>query len=460
MSKYKGKRVLVVGFGLSGVAVAKYMARQGAKVTVTDLKQKTELMDSVNACGDLKIEYELGRHNNKTFHTAELIVVSPGVPLNIKPIEEARAMNVPVTSEIEIAASVIKEPVIAITGTNGKTTTTALIGEMFKADEKNTFVGGNIGTPLLNYALDEQTYTNVVAELSSFQLELTDKLVPAVAVFTNLEEDHLDRYPTMDAYMEAKKRLLKACDRNSYVVLNYDCPNVSKFAETNVGKLLWFTKKDPMKIGGSFAEQFTGVYYNAAGRQIIAKLNGKDETYDLSQFRLFGEHNRENLMAAICTARTMGVSPKAIQHVINTFKGVAHRLEFIRKKDGVFFFNDSKGTNVMSVKRSLSAFNSSSIILIAGGKDKNMDFAPLVNLVSEKCKTLILLGEAKEKINRAIGDFAETYLVGTFEEAVLLSYQKSRSGDIVLLSPGCSSYDMFRNFEERGDYFKKLVGQL
>ncbi|MGZ3709422.1 MAG: Mur ligase family protein, partial [Bdellovibrionota bacterium] len=195
-------------------------------------------------------------------------------------------------------------------------------------------------------------------------------------------------------------------------------------------------------------------------KQIIAKINGKEETYDLTQFRLFGEHNKENLMAAICAARAMGVSPKAIQTVINTFKGVAHRLEFVRKKDGVFFFNDSKGTNVMSVQRSLSSFTSNPIILIAGGKDKGMEFGPLVDLVKKKCKILILLGEAKEKINRAIGDFAETYLVGTFEEAVLLAYQKSRSGDIILLSPGCSSYDMFRNYEERGDYFKKLVAQL
>jgi UDP-N-acetylmuramoylalanine--D-glutamate ligase len=213
-------------------------------------------------------------------------------------------------------------------------------------------------------------------------------------------------------------------------------------------------------VGGAFAEQFSGAYYRAATKQVISKINGKEESYDLAQWKLFGEHSRENLMAAICVARTMGVPQKDIQTVINTFKGVAHRIEFIRKKDGVFFFNDSKGTNVMSVKRSLAAFNSNSIILIAGGKDKNMDFAPLVDLVQKKCKILILLGEAKEKINRAIGDFSETYLVGTFEEAVLLSYQKSRSGDIILLSPGCASYDMFRNYEERGEYFRKLVTQL
>jgi UDP-N-acetylmuramoylalanine--D-glutamate ligase len=460
MSKYKGKKVLVVGFGLSGVAVARFMAKQGARVMVTDLKQKSELSESCKACDDLKIEYELGRHNSKSFTTAELIVVSPGIPLNIKPLEEARAANVQITTEIDLAASHLKEPLIAITGTNGKTTVTTLIGEMFKADTKSVFVGGNIGKPLLDYVTDSMKSDCVVAEVSSFQLELTQRLIPAVAIFTNIEEDHLDRYPTMDNYIAAKKRLLQACDKNSYVVLNYDNPNVARFAQENPGKLMWFTKKDPMKIGGEFAENFVGCYYDAANKRIVAKITNKEETYDTSQLRLFGDHNKENVMAAICAARAMGVSVKAIQSVINTFKGVNHRLEFVRRKDGVFFFNDSKGTNVMSVQRSLMAFSNNPIILIAGGKDKNMDFTPLCELVRSRCKILILLGEAKEKINRAIGDFAETFLVGTFEEGVLLAYQKSRSGDIILLSPGCASFDMFRNYEERGDYFKKLVNQL
>lgn len=460
MSKFKGKKVLVVGFGVSGVSVAKYMSKQGARVTVTDQKQKSELGDSCNATADLKLELELGRHNNKTFHTADLIVTSPGVPLNIKPIEEALEKKIPITNEIELAAAAIKDPIIAVTGTNGKTTTTTLIGEMYKADGKPVYVGGNIGKPLLDHVTEGTKVDAVVAELSSFQLELMEKLVPAVAVFTNLEEDHLDRYPDMEAYTQAKKKLLKACDKNSFVVLNYDCPNVSKFAQENPGKLIWFTKSDPMAIGGEFAEQFRGCYYAAAKKQIVCKVTGKEEIFDITQLRLFGDHNKENLMAAICAARAMGISAKAIQTVINTFKGVAHRLEFTRRKDGVFFFNDSKGTNVMSVQRSLSAFNNYPIILIAGGKDKNQEFAPLGPLVQKKCKILILLGEAKEKINRSLGDFAETYLVGTFEEAVLLAYQKSRSGDIILLSPGCSSYDMFRNYEERGDYFKKLVNQL
>lgn len=460
MSKFKGKRVLVVGFGLSGVSVAKYMTKQGAKVTVTDMKQKSELMDAVNACTDLKLEYELGKHNPKTFTTAELIVVSPGVPLNLKPLEEAQQAGIPVTNEIDLAVQAIEQPIIAITGTNGKTTVTTMIGEMFKADGKRVFVGGNIGKPLLDYVTDEEKADYVVAELSSFQMELTQKLVPAAAVFTNIEPDHLDRYPDVSAYITAKKRLFAACDRNSFVILNQDCRTVSAFSTENVGKLMWFTKKDPMKVDPAMAENFVGCYYKGSAKQIVARINGKEEVYDTSQFRLYGEHNRENLMAAINAVRAMGVSQKAIQTVIGTFKGVAHRLEFVRRKDGVFFFNDSKGTNVMSVQKSLGAFSANPIILIAGGKDKNQDFTPLVDLVRQKCKILILLGEAKEKVNRAIGDFAETYLVGTFEEAVLLAFQKSRSGDIILLSPGCASYDMFRNYEERGDYFKKLVNQL
>jgi UDP-N-acetylmuramoylalanine--D-glutamate ligase len=460
MSKYKGKKVLVVGFGISGVAVAKYMSKQGAKVTVVDSKQKAELTDSVTACEDLKIEYEFGKHNPKTFHSAEMIVVSPGVPLNIKPLEEAREKNIPIVSEIELAVAGIKEPIVVITGTNGKTTTTSLLGEMFKADGKSAFVGGNIGKPLLDYLSEGQKASVVIAELSSFQLELTDRLVPAAAIFTNLEEDHLDRYGDFQSYINAKKKLLKVCDKNSFVVLNYDCPTVSSFADENVGKQIWFTKRNPISIGGTFAEDFVGVYWDSKTKKIISKVTGKEEIYDLTQFKLFGEHNRENLMAAISAARAMGVDSKAIQTVINTFKGVPHRLEFIRKKDGVFFFNDSKGTNVMSVRKSLSAFSANPIILIAGGKDKGIDYTPLADLVKKKCKILILLGEAKEKMNRAIGDFAETYLVGTFEEAVLLAYQKSRSGDIILLSPGCASYDMFKNYEERGEYFRKLVSQL
>ncbi len=460
MSKFKGKRILVVGFGVSGVSVARYMAKQGAKVIVTDQKQRTELLESINSCADLKLEFELGKHNPKTFTSVDVIVLSPGVPLKSQALDEAREKGIPIVSEIDLAVSAIKEPIIAITGTNGKTTTTTLIGELLKADDKKVFVGGNIGRPLLDYVMSGDKVDYVIAELSSFQLEITERLAPAVAVFTNMEPDHQDRYPDYDSYVTAKKRLLKSCNKNSFVVLNYDNPTVAQFSFENPGRLIWFTKKNPIDVQGGFAETFVGVYFQAEGKRLVVKMNGREDAYDLAKFKLLGEHNRENLMAAICTATAMGVQPRAIQTVIDQFRGIAHRMEFVRKKDGVYFINDSKGTNVMSVERALSSFPTNPIILIAGGKDKGADFTPLQALVEDHCKILILVGEAKEKINRALGDFAETYLVGTFEEAVLLSFQKSRTGDIILLSPGCASYDMFRNYEERGDYFKKLVNQL
>jgi UDP-N-acetylmuramoylalanine--D-glutamate ligase len=460
MSKYKGKKVLIVGFGVSGLSAAKYMVKQGARVTITDMKQKTELQEFVSQIGDLKIEFELGKHNPQTFKESELIVVSPGVALNIKPLEEAREAGVTITSEIDLAAQALEQPLIAVTGTNGKTTVTSLLGEMFKADHKPAFVGGNIGTPLLDYVSDGLKADFIVAELSSFQIEAAQKVVPAAAIFTNIEPDHLDRYPSFEAYAEAKRKLLKACDRNTYVILNYDNDITRKFGDENIGKLLWFTKKDPMKIGGQFAENFNGVYYNAAEKKIHSRIFGKEEVYDVSQVKVYGEHNKENFMAAICAARSMGVSAEAIQQVITSFRGVAHRLEFVRKKDGVFFFNDSKATNPQSMLRALQSFPANPVILISGGKDKNFDFTPLQETVRQRVKILILMGEAKEKLNRAIGDFTETFLVGTFEEAILLAFQKSRNGDIILMSPGCASFDMFKNYEERGDYYKKLVHSL
>ncbi|MBN21346.1 MAG: UDP-N-acetylmuramoyl-L-alanine--D-glutamate ligase [Bdellovibrionaceae bacterium] len=460
MSKFKGKNVLVVGIGRTGVSIGRYLSKSGAKVTLTDMKQRNELNEYVRDLQDCKVEFDFGKHSPHLFEQADLIVVSPGVPLNIKPIEEARLQGKALVTEVDIAASLLKVPLIGVTGTNGKTTTTTLLGEMFKTEGKRAFVGGNIGTPLIDFISGDQNADYAIAELSSFQLDLIEKLVPAVAVFTNISEDHMDRYSGMDAYISAKKKLLQACDRNTYVVLNYDDPLLVRFGAETSGRVIWFTKKDPMNIGGDFAESFCGVYYDSESNKIYDKVTGQEEVYDVSMLRLFGDHNKENLMAAICAARMMGIGPKTIQSVIQSFPGVPHRLELIRRKNGVFFINDSKATNVGSLEKSLLAFKKNPMILIAGGKDKDADFTRLAPLVEKRCHTLILVGESKEKLNRAIGDFAETYLMGTFEEAVLLAYQKSRSGDIIMLSPGCASFDMFRNYEERGDYFKQIVSQL
>lgn len=460
MSKFKGKKVLVVGFGSTGVAVARYMAKQGAKVMVTDLKQRTDLNESLKATADLKLEYELGGHQSATFLSAELIVVSPAVPASIKPLEEARAANVPIVSELELSASLIKEPIIAVSGTTGKSTVAGMLSEMVKADLKTAYVGGSSGHPLIHYVTEGLKNDYVIAEVSPFQLELAEKMVPSVAVFTNIESVMHERFQSFDHYIETLKRLLKLCERNSFVTLNHDNSYLRRFAEESSSKLSWFTKEDPMAVGGDFAENFVGAYFIPGSTEVIAKINGREERYDVSKMRVLGEHNKENVMAAVCAARSVGISQKAVQAGINEFRGIEHRLEFIRKKNGVFFFNDSRSLDLSGVSRALMSFKKSPIILIAGGKDNNTEFGGLSEMVRSKCKMLILLGEAKERMNRAIGDFAETYLVGTFEEAILLAYQKSRSGDIILLSPGCPSHDMFRTFEERGEYFKKLVGQL
>lgn len=458
MLKLKGKKVLVVGLGKTGQSAARFLNDQGAKVSITDTRGKSELAEPLKALADLKIEYDLGKHTPKFFTTVDLIMLSPGVPANIEPLTEARNAGIPIINDIELAYSFIKAPIIAVTGTNGKTTTTSLIAEMLKNDGKKVFMGGNIGVPVLNMLNEKQQPDVVVLELSSFQLETIDEFKPKVAVFTNLEPDHLDRYPTgVDAYYAAKLRLLAKADKEMTLVTNLDNERTAKLAESFPGKVVHFTKRDPMTIGSSIAEQFQGAYLKRP--KMVLKANGKEDVVDLMMSKLAGDHNRENIMAAAAAATAMGCSKNGIQKTIETFKGVAHRLEFIRRKDGVTFYNDSKATNVASVLRSLSSFNAP-IILIAGGRDKDQDFSPLIELVKRRVKNLILIGEAKEKINRVIGDFSETFLVGTFEEAVLLSYQKSRNGDVILLSPACASYDMFKNYEERGDYFKKLIAQL
>ncbi len=550
MSKYRGKKVLIVGFGKSGAAVARFMAKQGARIMVTDIKQRSELSESIEACSKLKLHFDLGRHTPRYFTEAEVIVVSPGVPKDLSPLKEAKEKGIAITTEVELAVTYLNEPLIAVTGSMGKTTTAILLNKIFEHSGFLTYLGGSCGTPLLDHVTEGNKVDFVIAEFSSTELELIENMVPSVAIFTNISKIQPKEYPDIESYIATMRKLLQNCNRSTYVILNKDNPLTVKFKEISPGQVFWISKNPPMPavvvkmekpeyvmpsiqenreqtpslymspaptitphgavqaqqigVGGEsfgsqtveseqrsfdaanspvlapapapkpytvsstilpppvkeISEKFLGVYSIEDKKQLVVSIEDKDEIYDISKARIFGAHNRENLMNAICTARLLGVDPEKIQKSISKIEGVPHRLEFIRRKNGVYFFNDSKSTDVGSIQKSLSAFKSNPIILISGGKDKNEDFEILEELIKKKCKTLILLGEAKEKINRAIGDFAETYLVGTFEEAVLLSYQKARTGDIVLLSPGCASNDMFRNHEERGDYFKKLVQQI
>jgi UDP-N-acetylmuramoylalanine--D-glutamate ligase len=454
----KGMRALVVGLGKSGVSATKLLCKKGLKVTITDELNKSDLKDSLDALEGYEFEAELGKHVLKTFTDQDLIVVSPGVRLDIKPLEQARKSNIPVISEIELAAQFITEPIIAITGTNGKTTTSHLIHEMIRAGGKTAFLGGNVGVPLCDYLLKRDKCDYVVVEVSSFQLETCFDLKPQVAVFLNVAPDHLDRYSNFDDYVKAKLRLKANMTEEDVIVTNLrDSKLMSQLLGTKA-KHLYFTTDAQAKIPSHHASKFQGA--NLEVGQIVLKTEKwKEHVFPLQGALLRGLHNRENMMAALLAAKVAGVSNEAIQKVLLTFKPLPHRMEFVARKNQVSFYNDSKGTNVHSLMKSLESFREP-VILIAGGRDKGEEYESLAPFIQKYVKSLILVGEAKEKMNRAIGDFSETFLVGTFEEAVYVAYQKSRSGDVVLLSPGCASQDMFKNYEERGDHFKKIVAKF
>lgn len=458
----KDKRVLVVGMARSGVSMVNFLLEAGAQVTVSDHKSRAELAPALEQIEGLpNLQFDLGGHTPKTFLAQDLIVLSPGVPPNLKIFDYARGNGVQVTGEFEFATWFIKEPVIAVTGTNGKSTTCKLTELFLKESGVPCWLGGNFGEPLVEYLRytqklgpDEQRPKVVIAEVSSFQLEHAERFTPQNVVFTNLAENHQDRYRSMEDYVNAKRRIFQNTNQATTSILNADDNAVVELARDPAvqrGRIFYFSRKpqlEPqiMTIGGAVCIK----------NEIRVRTGPDIETYTVANMKMRGKHSIDNIMAACLAAREHGASHDAIQRVIDTYPGMPHRLEYVRRVGGVEFFNDSKATNVHAVLRALDAFDEN-IIMIMGGKDTNLSYEALRDIVKRKVKTLILVGEAKERINRDIGDFSETFLIGTFEEAVLIAYQKSRIGDIVLLSPGASSYDMFDSFEERGNYFKEIV---
>lgn len=444
----KGKKVLVVGLARTGIATAKFLKAKGSLVTATEVKPKEEMKEAVQALEGMDISTEWGGHQTETFLKQDIIVVSPGVDLNIEPIQKAIKHGVRVVSEIELAYHFIHAPIIAVTGTNGKTTTTLLVGEMLKEDGRKVGVGGNVGEPLILFADGKDRWEVLVVEISSFQLEAIKDFRPRISVLLNITEDHLDRYPRYDDYIEAKVRVFANQNSGDLAVLNRDDPIVMQFREKVKAKKVLFSLKE--KLG-------EGAFSN--GQTIFLRLGEKGEEYSIAKTPLKGIHNVENMMAALTTARIFGCSKKSIQTVLDRFKGLEHRLEFVREIKGVRFYNDSKGTNVGSVVKSLQSF-SEPVTLIAGGKDKNGDLSPLEALIQKRVKHLILIGEAKERMNRELGGLTDTVMVKTMEEAVVLARQKAKGGEVVLLSPACSSFDMFKDYKERGKVFKEAVKRL
>lgn len=453
-SQLKDKRILVVGLGKTGVSLAHFLTTHGAQVTITDHKSKPELAAQLELMGDLPIKFDLGGHSPKTFLAQDLVILSPGVPSTLKIFEYARSQGIKITGEFEFASQFIKEPMIAITGTNGKTTTTRLIEAMLTESGVSCWVGGALGIPLTDYLRSGTKAQVVIAEVSSYMLETCETFNPSNIVFMNLAENHLDRYRSMEDYVNAKRRVFRNVNLGTTSILNADDNAVVELARDPAvqrGKIFYFSRKQAlepqiMNIGGAVN----------IGNQVIVRTGPEKEYYNVQNLKLRGKHSVENVMASILVAREHGGKHDAIQRTIDNFKGLPHRLEYVRKVGGVLFFNDSKATNVHAVLRALDSFDEN-VILIAGGKETNLSFEALRTVIKRKVKTLILVGEAKERINRDLGDFSETFLIGTFEEAVLIAYQKSRISDTVLLSPGCPSFDMFDSFEERGDYFKEIV---
>ena len=444
----KGKKVLVVGLARTGIATAKFLKAKGSLVTATEVKPKEEMKEAVQALKGMDISTEWGGHQTETFLKQDIIVVSPGVDLSIEPIQKAIKHGVRVVSEIELAYHFIHAPIIAVTGTNGKTTTTLLVGEMLKEDGRKVGVGGNVGEPLILFADGKDRWEVLVVEISSFQLEAIKDFRPRISVLLNITEDHLDRYPRYDDYIEAKVRIFANQNSGDLAVLNRDDPIVMQFREKVKAKKVLFSLKE--KLG-------EGAFSN--GQTIFLRLGEKGEEYSIAKTPLKGIHNVENMMAALTTARIFGCSKKSIQTVLDRFKGLEHRLEFVREIKGVRFYNDSKGTNVGSVVKSLQSF-SEPVTLIAGGKDKNGDLSPLEALIQKRVKHLILIGEAKERMNRELGGLTDTVMAKTMEEAVVLARQKAKGGEVVLLSPACSSFDMFKDYKERGKVFKEAVLRL
>ncbi|MGE5219679.1 MAG: UDP-N-acetylmuramoyl-L-alanine--D-glutamate ligase [Chloroflexota bacterium] len=440
-----GKKFLLIGLARTGRECARFLAQSGAQVWISDLRAEAELGAEIEALAGLDIGYRLGGENPAWLDAIDYVVPSPGVPRANLLLQHASARNIPVLSEIELAYRFFASPLAAITGTNGKSTTTTLIGEMMRADGQKVFLGGNLGTPFVG-ALGRDWDWGVI-EISSFQLEWITAFRPRIAVLLNLTEDHLDRYASFADYCAAKERIFEAQTGNDVAILNRDDSLVWAFRERIRARVVSF----------GFSEVPAGVF--AAGSEIFWRDDRVEERFSLQRVKLHGVHNLENMMAAVAAAKCAGIAAGSIQKTLESFPGLEHRLEFVREKDGVCYYNDSKGTNVGAVMKSLASF-SRPVILLAGGVDKGGDYAPLEDGIKQKVRRLVLFGAAKEIIARALGGFTETVMVEDLRAALNDAAAHARAGDVVLLSPACSSFDQFRNYSERGKIFKTLVREL
>jgi len=444
-----GKRISVLGMARSGVACAKLLKKMGAEVFVSDTKSKELLSDRINQLEEQDILFETGTHSPKIINDTDFIVVSPGIPPDIPILKQAEDLGIPIFSEIEVAYWLTDAKIVGTTGSNGKTTSVTMLGEILKEDKREYQVGGNIGVPFSDIVEKISSNGIIVLELSSFQLERIEEFKPHIAVVLNITPDHLDRHPDMKSYVEAKLRILENQTEDDFAVLNADDEESFKFAPFGKSKKIFFSTNKELEQGAFVREG-----------KIVSRWSGEEtEIIEAEEIGIKGPHNLSNASAVCATCSILGVSHESIRKTLRNFTGVEHRLERVATISGVTFINDSKATNVDSVWYALQSVIPP-IILIAGGKDKGGDFTRLRELVQKNVKALILIGEATEKIETALGDLVPTFHSDSLEGAVELSFKKASPNDTVLLSPGCASFDMFKDYQHRGEVFKSSVKNL
>ncbi len=447
-----GKRVLVVGSGISGIAATELLKKQQTEVVLFDgnknldieeLKQKTPFFADV--------EIIIGELSEAVMNTIDLVVLSPGVPTDLPMVNALRDKQIPIWGEIELAYAFAKGRVIAITGTNGKTTTTALTGEIMANYFSDVKVVGNIGIPYTSVAADTTEETVTVAEISSFQLETIHEFAPAVSAILNITPDHLDRHHTMEAYIEAKESVTKNQTADNTCVLNYEDEQLRKFAEQLHTKVLFFSSRQKLERG-LYLENEQIFYADENGTQLVIHVD---------ELNILGVHNYENVMAAVGIALSIGVPMNKIVEVLQRFRAVAHRIEYVTEKRGVKFYNDSKGTNTDAAIKGIQAMNRPTY-LIGGGYDKASEYDEWIESFDGKVRKLVLIGQTREKIAECARKhgFYDIVLCDSLEEAIDVCYENAKAGEAVLLSPACASWGMFKNYEQRGDIFKEYVRGL
>ncbi|MBQ8653541.1 MAG: UDP-N-acetylmuramoyl-L-alanine--D-glutamate ligase [Clostridia bacterium] len=453
MMNYENKRVLVVGMARSGVAAAQLLAKHGAKVIVNDNKSREELGDAVAPLASLPVEWQLGRPAAQCLEGADAMIISPGIPDTAGFVVKAKEMGVYVTGELEMAFQLAKGEMVAVTGTNGKTTTVSLLGEIFKNAGRVTHVVGNIGYPYSAAALESREEDMFVCEVSSFQMETAETFHPRAAALLNITEDHLNRHGTMECYTETKMRMFRNQTEEDVAVFNADDPALEPLMREVKSRVMTFSRKKKVEQGAYVENGMLMLRWQGEERPVCA----------VKEIFIPGPHNLENALAAACVAAAMGVPAPVIRHTLKTFRGVEHRIEFVRELDGVRYVNDSKGTNVDSTIKAVQTMDRPTAIIL-GGYDKHSDFTPMVKemLASPYIREAVLIGVTADQIERTCREngFDRIHRAGSLEEAVNKCRALAGDGWNVILSPACASFDMFADYEERGRIFKEIVNQL